>query len=68
MKANMWYQSAEMAEFINNELTFEVTEEQKEYMQKHMDEVYEKLDAVKRIDFEPFWNGVEDCFICTAYI
>ena len=44
MKENMWYQSAEIAEKVGNELSFEVTEGQKEYMESHMDEVDEKLE------------------------
>lgn len=72
MKDNMWYQSAEIAEKVGNELSFEVTEGQKEYMESHMDEVDEKLEsrfdeAPHTVRFEPFFNGVEDAFICECY-
>lgn len=66
-----WYQSAELAEMIEGELTFEVTNEQKVWMESHMTEVDEKFEnkfgvVPHTIYFEPFWNGEEDCFTCTA--
>lgn len=64
---NMWYQSVEIAEKVGNELSFEVTEGQKEYMEDHLNEVKKKLDCPYTIDFEPFFNGQENAYICTAY-
>lgn len=67
MKDNMWYQSVEIAEKVGNELSFEVTEGQKEYMEDHLNEVKKKLDYPYTIDFESFFNGQENAYICTAY-
>ena len=67
IKAQQWYQSAEMVIKENCEKTFEVTEEQKEYMEDHLNEVKKVLNYPYTIDFEPFWNGEEDAYFCTAY-
>lgn len=72
MRNDMWYQSAEIAEKVGNELSFEVTEGQKEYMESHMDEVDEKLgrkfgEAPHTIRFEKFFNGSEDVYTCECY-
>lgn len=74
IKAQQWYQSAEIG-YVDDEgiLTFQVSEEQKEYMESHMDEVDEKLKnkmlgiAPHTIRFEPFWDGEEDAYYCEVY-
>ena len=71
-----WYQLAEIAELNKGVLYFEVSEEQKDYMEAHLDEVDEKLGrlfggedeaAPHTIRFEKDWNGVEECYVCEAY-
>ena len=70
---NNWYQSAELAQAENGVLYFEVSEEQKKYMEKHMNEVDQKLEhklgvVPHTIRFEKDWNGTEECYTCEAYI
>jgi hypothetical protein len=73
-RKEMWYQSAEIAEAKDGILYFEVSKEQKEYMESHMDEVDKKLARKSGIDlpphtirFEKDWNGEEECYTCEAY-
>lgn len=69
----MWIQSLEIAQPIEDGVIyFEVSPEQKEYMEKHMWDVDEQFEwrydaVVDSIEFEPFWNGVEDCFTCEVH-
>ena len=56
----------------NCEFYFEVTTEQKEYLEEH----FEELDGWFNVQFglvphtykfEPFWNGTADVYTCEAY-
>lgn len=72
VKAQQWVQSAELSNPLNGEFFFEVTNEQKEYMEDHISEVDEKLKHMigvvpHTIKFEPFWNGIEDGYMCECY-
>lgn len=78
-KVNQWKESAGMAfeqneKYIkeNNEFYFEVTTEQKDYLEEHMEELDEwcnnTLEMIPHtVEFEPFWNGVEDVYTCDCY-
>ena len=64
-----WLESVENTEMLEGKVSFEVTKEQKEYMENHMDEVDEELEDMfdvvpNTIYFEPSCN--ENCFTCTA--
>lgn len=67
-----WIPSAENADIATlayDYLLFVVSNEQKDYMNNHKEEVKEyfenKFDLkVNTISFEPFWDGVEDCWEC----
>lgn len=76
MKAEFWYQSAEIAQLNDGILYFEVSGEQKEYMEAHIDEVDVVLGRMfggenetvpHTIRFEKDWNGIEGCYTCEAY-
>ena len=74
VKAQQWIASAELAnEIVDNEVSFEVTAEQKEFMQddqmRCVDEFMEGRFSIvpHTYMFEPFWDGQDDVFICTAY-
>lgn len=74
-----WKDSAGMS-WINNErsvaetgyFTFEITVEQKEYLEVHINKVdgwceHTIGETPVAIKFEPFWNGMEDVFTCDCY-
>ena len=73
---NHWKESASEAftqnGVKNNEFYFEVTAEEKDYLEEHLEELdswcnnhFDKTPDTVR--FEPFFNGVEDCFTCECY-
>ena len=75
-KVIFWKESASEAFAQNgvkdNEFSFEVTSEQKEYLEEHMEELDdwcdEHFDQIPHtVRFEPFFNGVEDVFTCECY-
>ena len=57
----------------NNEFSFEVTSEQKEYLEEgHLKELdnwcYQHFKMIPdTVRFEPFHNGVEDVYTCECY-
>lgn len=77
MGGDHWYQSYEMAPSTTNEkgeseITFEVSVKGKEFIEKYENGIKmileEKLDAyVTSIEFEDWWNGYEECYLCTVY-
>ena len=72
-----WKESASDALAQNgvndNEFSFEVTSEQKEYLEEgHLVEVdgwcNQNINMIPHtIKFEPFWNGTEDAYTCDCY-
>lgn len=76
-KVIFWKESASEAFAQNgikdNEFSFEVTSEQKEYLEEgHLKELDdwcdEHFDQIPHtVKFEPFFNGVEDVFTCECY-
>lgn len=74
VNAQQWIASAEMVnEIVDGELDIEFTSDQKEFLEdKHMKPLddfcerrFQKTPHTYR--FEPFFNGLDDVFICTAY-
>lgn len=71
-----WKESASEAFAQNgvkdNEFEFEVTEQQKDYLEEHMEELdgwcNSHLDKIPHtVRFEQFFNGVEDAYTCECY-
>lgn len=71
-----WKESASEAFAQNgvkdNEFYFEVTTEEKDYIEEHMEELdgwcnnhFEMIPH--KVRFEPFFNGVEDVYTCECY-
>lgn len=74
VNTQQWIAAAENAiEIVNGELDIEFTAEQKEFLEdKHMkplDEFCERRfhKTPHTYQFESFFNGLDDVFICTAY-
>lgn len=69
----MWIQSLEIAQPIEDGVIyFEVSPEQKEYMESHKWNVDEQFEwrfnaVVDSIEFEKDFNGNEVCFTCEVH-
>ena len=56
----------------NGSFYFELSVEEKEYLESHLNEIDEWCEIVfekspHTIVFEPFWNGVENVYTCNCY-
>lgn len=70
--ASMSWSHNEKSVIENGYFTFEITVEQKDYLESHINEIDEWCERVigeapVTIVFEPFWNGLEDVFTCDCY-
>lgn len=71
-----WKESASMAltqgGIVGSEFSFEVTSEQKEYLEGHLEELdgwcNQNIEMIPTtVKFEPFQNGTEDAYTCDCY-